>query len=445
MLVLGTNLLKWRDVAMADPNSMLKLESFGQLKEAFATEFKLPVEMIDLAGVPTAGQEQRPPLCALLCKGNAGRSCCHADHRRAIELSFEYGEAYSFVCHAGLLATCTPLADQDKQIGALLSGMTLPENPGDAMVEEVRQRLSIFGLAPADVRKAVEAHRFVEGTQLQKSSKRLSELSRKFLSLDSRLLDACRERTQQLARIAERIHAVKSNPDPEISAYPYEREKELIEKVKLGDRHGAKGVLNDILGTVLFRDPMGSAVLKTRLVELLAVLSRAAAEAGVDSGQVLKQNLTYFDELLSSNSDTDLCVVVSRALNNFLDTVCIKSSERINSPVTNVVQYIETHYMNDLTVEELAHHAHLSPSRLAHLFQEQMGTTMTGVLTHVRIEQAKKLLLRTNLSCTEIAFRVGYKDQSYFTRIFRKQEEVTPRRFRALNRMPISVTTTEVS
>jgi two-component system response regulator YesN len=426
---------------MTSPNEILKAVAIEELKTAFGRKCDLHVEAVGMDGAPFGEPkaEHTQPLCSLLCRDNAGRSCCHADHRRAIQLAFEYGDAYSFVCHAGLVVTCTPLAHQEKQMGALLSGMTLPETPGDAMIEEVRQRLSIFGLQLADVKRAVEAHRFVNGEQLQNGSKLLSELIGKFLFLDNRLLEARKEQAQQLARIAERIHAAKSSPVTGELSYPYEREKALIEKVKLGDRYGAKGVLNEILGTVLFRDPMGSAVLKTRLVELLAVLSRAAAEAGVDSGQVLKQNLTYFVEILSSNSDTELCVIVSRALNSFLDTVCIKSNEQAPSPVADVVRYIEANFMNDITVEDLAHQAHLSPSRIAHLFQEQMGTTMTGVLTHVRLEQAKKLLLRTNLSCTEIAFRVGYKDQSYFTRIFRKQEKVTPRRFRAVNRARTSV------
>ena len=85
-------------------------------------------------------------------------------------------------------------------------------------------------------------------------------------------------------------------------------------------------------------------------------------------------------------------------------------------------------------MKEVAHHAHLSPSRLAHLFQEHLSTTMMKTVARVRLERAKRLLLSTNLSCTEVAYRVGYSDQSYFTRIFSRREKVTPRQFRVLNR-----------
>ncbi len=429
---------------MYTSNDTLNPDTMGRLREGLRQKSSLPLEVIGMDGAPMpfAVPEERQPLCALLCGHAAARSCCQADHRRAIQSAFDYGESYSFVCHAGLLVNCTPLADRDRQLGALLSGMTLPEKPGEVMVEEVRQRLSIFGLHANDIQKAINGHVYVDGNNLQETAVAVEGLARSCLRLDDRVLKSRREHTKQLARIAERIHAVKLNPDAEVS-YPYEREKKLIEKVKFGDRQGAKGVLNEILGTILFRDPMGSAVLKTRLVELLAVLSRAAAESGVDSGQILKQNLTYFEELLGSNNDNDLCAIISRALNNFLDTVCSNSAEQVRSPVGDVVHYIESNYMNELTVEELARQAHLSTSRLAHLFQEQMGTTMISVLTRVRIDQAKKLLLRTNLSCTEIAFQVGYKDQSYFTRIFRQQEATTPRQFRTANRTRPTAATLE--
>jgi len=243
-----------------------------------------------------------------------------------------------------------------------------------------------------------------------------------------------REHAGQQAQIAAASHAVKGGTKYGRAPYPYEREKDLIEKVKLGDRQGAKGVLNEILGVVLFRDSVGSYLLKTRLVELLAVLSRAAAEAGVDVEKVLERNTLYFAELLNANSDADLCRTISNALNDFLDTVCASRETRIETPVTAVLRYIERNHQAELTVKELARQAHLSPSRLAHLFREKTGSTLMETVTRVRVEYAKRLLLETNLNCTEIAYRVGYNDQSYFTRVFRKHEKLTPRRFRVLNR-----------
>ncbi|HEY3319829.1 MAG TPA: helix-turn-helix domain-containing protein [Planctomycetota bacterium] len=418
----------------ADP-ALLNPEKVHRLTETFQRRFDLPVELVDLDGMPSSSpgeRRERHPLCTLLCSNENACSSCYAEHRRAINVAFDVGDSYSFVCHAGLLVTCTPLANGAQRLGALLSGKTWPEKPSDEMVAEVRERVRRFGIN-GQLNAAVKGHRNVPGPTLQRAAEALFELAKEMLKLDPRGLSERRERAQQQSQIAESIQAVKRTGFT-AAAYPYQREKELIEKVKLGDRLGAKGVLNEILGVVLFRDPMGSYLLKTRLVELLAVLSRAAAEAGVDVEKILERNMVYFREILNSDNDVDLCVTISKALNHFLDTVCAQRDEKVETPVTAVLRYIELNYNMELTVEELARQANLSPSRIAHLFQEKLGTTMIETVTRVRLEQSKRLLLETNLSCTEIAYRVGYNDQSYFTRVFHSREKVTPRKFRIVNR-----------
>lgn len=412
------------------------LHRLQRLRRQFQRKFDLPVDVVGLDGGSIDNVSECPsrqPLCALLCKNPATRACCNAEHRRAIEWAFEGGESYSFICHAGLLVTCTPLANGSNKQGALLSGKTLPEAVGDEMVTEVLQRLSIFGLAANDVRAAVNGHACVSGVTLQQAADTLLDLALEILGLDLLPLNEHRDQARQQAQIAERIHAIKRDNSRGASKYPYEHEKELIEKVKLGDRRGATGVLNKILGAVLFHDPMGSAVLKTRLVELLAVLSRATAEAGVNVEKILQRNLVYFREILAADTDVGLCMIISRALNEFLDIVCVSRDAHAETPVTAVINYIKDNYNRELTVRELSRQAHLSPSRISHLFQQKLGISMTEVVTNVRLDQAKKLLLETNLNCTEIAFQVGYNDQSYFTRIFHRCEKVTPKQFRKLN------------
>jgi len=85
-------------------------------------------------------------------------------------------------------------------------------------------------------------------------------------------------------------------------------------------------------------------------------------------------------------------------------------------------------------LDELARVSHLSVSRLAHVFKEQMGITIIDYLTSVRIERAKELLLATDQSCTEICFQIGYNNQSYFTRTFKELVGIPPRQFRARNK-----------
>jgi two-component system response regulator YesN len=78
----------------------------------------------------------------------------------------------------------------------------------------------------------------------------------------------------------------------------------------------------------------------------------------------------------------------------------------------------------------VAQAVHISPYYLSHLFKEELGVTFIGYLTKVRIEQAKILLLETNLTIQQISYMVGYQDSSYFTKVFKKLEGRTPTQFR---------------
>ncbi len=99
-------------------------------------------------------------------------------------------------------------------------------------------------------------------------------------------------------------------------------------------------------------------------------------------------------------------------------------------PLRKAVEYLEAHFDQSLTLEMLADTAKLSVSRLAHLFKDHTKTTLIEYLTWVRIRHAQRLLAETDLSCLKIANEVGYNNQSYFTRAFKRVVKATPRQYR---------------
>lgn len=99
-------------------------------------------------------------------------------------------------------------------------------------------------------------------------------------------------------------------------------------------------------------------------------------------------------------------------------------------PLRKAVEYLDAHFDQTLTLDILAGRAKLSVSRLAHRFKEETGTTLIEYLTWVRIGHAQRLLVETDKSCQKIADEVGYNNQSYFSRAFRRVVGITPRQFR---------------
>ncbi|MGL9773478.1 MAG: arabinose operon transcriptional regulator AraC [Sodalis sp. (in: enterobacteria)] len=93
-------------------------------------------------------------------------------------------------------------------------------------------------------------------------------------------------------------------------------------------------------------------------------------------------------------------------------------------------QFITEHLSGELRIDEVARHVRLSPSRLAHLFRQQVGINILRWREEQRVIRAKLLLQTTQESIATIGRVVGYDDQLYFSRVFRKRLGVSPRDFR---------------
>jgi len=250
--------------------------------------------------------------------------------------------------------------------------------------------------------------------------------------LDPRVIKWRRQKSLQQSEISDYIHRSKRSGATE--NYPYDDERKLIEKVKIGDRTGANEILNSLLGNIMFRNPGDINVLKARLLELLCVLSRAAIEGGVGIDLLLKKNLAYTKKVLDIEDQEDMCAWISKALHEFTDSVYALRNSQKNTKVNVAMGFIDENYQKQVTISNVAKTIHLSESRAAHLFKECMGMTIIDYLTQVRISHAKERLLGTDETCTEVGFAVGYNSQSYFIRAFKGLEGITPRQFRDANR-----------
>jgi AraC family transcriptional regulator len=95
-----------------------------------------------------------------------------------------------------------------------------------------------------------------------------------------------------------------------------------------------------------------------------------------------------------------------------------------------VIDYIQEHLDQNLTLAELATAVQMSPHYFASLFKQSMGLTPHQYVTKCRIQKAKQLLRQTELPIIEICQEVGFESQSHFTRVFRQQNAMTPKAYR---------------
>lgn len=95
-----------------------------------------------------------------------------------------------------------------------------------------------------------------------------------------------------------------------------------------------------------------------------------------------------------------------------------------------VFEYVKAHYREDITAQAMAELCNVSYSYFSRLFRGAMQKTFREYLNYVRISEAEKLLLNTDLSVTEIALEVGFSTSSYFIEQFRYFKSIPPGQFR---------------
>ena len=94
--------------------------------------------------------------------------------------------------------------------------------------------------------------------------------------------------------------------------------------------------------------------------------------------------------------------------------------------------YMDAHYMEKLSAEQIAEASRVSPSHLFRLFRKETGLTRYAYLTSVRMEHAMKMLLNTSYTVEEIADYCAFCSSANFIRAFRQSTGVTPRKYRKL-------------
>lgn len=120
-------------------------------------------------------------------------------------------------------------------------------------------------------------------------------------------------------------------------------------------------------------------------------------------------------------------------LNNCKPGVNDEALPHINATqktIFEIVGYINNFYFEDITLETISEKYYLSPFYFSRTFREITGFNFIEYLNNVRIKEAKKLLLNTNMTIGDIALSVGYNSNTHFGRIFKNIEGISPSQYR---------------
>lgn len=363
-------------------------------------------------------------ICRLA--GRPQSQCVSAQNYSMAEAE-RFGGKYIYYCPMGLTCFVSPILGEVSSSARITAGPLLMVEREDYMDCEVTG-------FPPEQRQAIAAE--LERIPVVDTA-RVTNLSTLLfmavgfmnkVSVSNRLLEAQSSDAIQ-GQISTYILQLKNEELP--PPYPFAAEKAFLKSIQGNDRRESQRLLNELLGHILFLTGQDLELVKSRAGELLALTGRAAVDAGADAAATLRlchENRLRIDQ---SPDIEEMCRWLSQTVNRMMDSIFRYADARHAHAIHLCTQYIETHYYERITLEQLAAMVYLSPPYLSRVFRQETGATFHNYLTGVRISKAKTLLQHDDLRVTDIAAAVGFDDQSYFTKVFRRMVGTTPLRYRS--------------
>lgn len=343
----------------------------------------------------------------------------------ALGESVRWGEPFIFFVAPGAIGWIVPIVHRLELYGGIVGGDIISKQAG-ADRSDCVNHLVANGIDRATAGNFFNSLRSWEDSKIKSAADRLCGLFYQISGLQPDLLTVNRERASQQREIAETIHYFKKIDSSKTAT---EDERKLLSLIRAGDRKGARKVLNRVLGRMYLRKP-NLAILRAQSVEMMGYLVRTAIEESPQMEPLIEKNHGWMAQIVEAKSFEKLAVVTKEALDDFMKNVQIYSYQPGNTKVQQALDYISAHYTDPISLQDVARATGLSTSRTAHLIKEKTGKSVLQHVHHMRISRARELLEVTDLNCTEIAYEVGFEDQSYFTKKFRLFLDITPHRYR---------------
>lgn len=412
-----------------DKDESINMELLQDALNTYYISTGIRVFAINESGIKIANCGDKPDFCDFLAKCTNGKCGCTKSHLYASRQSELIGEGYIFFCPAGLVHFTAPIIKDRVFRGAIVGGPILMDYPDELIVDEIMQSNELPINSKGKILSYLKALPVVEPSKVRYLSKLLYTVAFNLMWEDKIVLQERNEKMLQQSKISESIHNIKGNNIPR-NEYPYEKEKELLNKVKNGDEIGAKASLNELLGYVFFTGGRDLEVIKARTLELCTLLSRAAVEGGAVLNKIFGMNYRFISELSKIEDIEELSYWTLKVLDRFMENVFNITSSKNGEVIKRAINYINDNYMKDITLDSISSYVHLNSSYFSTLFKKETNMKFSDYLNKVRIEESKKLLKDIKYSMLEISMEVGFEDQSYFSKVFKKVAGMTPKEYR---------------
>lgn len=212
--------------------------------------------------------------------------------------------------------------------------------------------------------------------------------------------------------------------------YPYELVSNYLEAIEIYD---LKDIRNCQQRLIEFFKSLGVGIKGYRLYLINLIFSVEQSLVSSNSNENLVRLLSSENYILQMTNAVDENEIIS-TIENFFDKLvqllALQGGIQNGDTVQMITKYIDTHYRENIELEDLANIVFLSPSYLSRVFHDSTGISIRGYINKKRIEHAKYLLETSSLPIKVIVEECGFINTSYFYRLFKQLTGNTPANYR---------------
>lgn len=361
-----------------------------------------------------------PESAPVFCEG-CTHSRCNArnTHLYGCNEAYRWNGRYIYYCPLGLVFVASSILDES---GGLLGGAVMgPLLMGD--YEDVLAEI------PTNMRPRAAALPKLPTTQVTSLSHVLSAVTAYTAGIPHNRFGRFFYDQDKLLNSIYLAHE-KMMEEGNSYQYPIETEKKLHALICSHDKSGAQMLLNELLGHIYCSSYFELETIKTRVVELVVLISRATIDAGADIREVFLSSTNYIQEIEQFSSLEALSEWLNGVLHRFIAYSFDFSVVKHTNVVHKVMEYVKANYNKKISLDDIARCVYLSRSYLSSIFKEETGESLFSYINKVRVEKSKMYLLDDSISLVEISSLCGFEDQSYFTKVFKKYTGVSPKKYR---------------
>lgn len=375
-------------------NIGLNEQEYRRLAEDYRQQWKLSLYAMDPEGEILFGR----PNCD--CRNSPA---CRRARGENLQEACRWGEPTIAFCPRRRLIWSAPLMCNAR----LLGGLVATAEETDVFAQAGKPRIDARR-ACTDLRRLLEQHNLTNAA----------------------LLETRRKEYQREQQRAEAIHMAKLTPAANVREMYLREEPALLAAIRQDDRPAAREILNRILAAIHHQAGSRLALVKSFFMELVIMMTRSAVEAGGNPDELLGANFATLAELGSIQNESRLALWLHEMLERIMDSIRQPRNRPSDRIVREAIRYMADHLGEGISRDDVAMAVGISPSHFSRMFKAEVRRSYTDLLTQMRVDRAAELLARTDRPLSLIAMETGFRDQSYFTKVFRKYHRVTPRQYR---------------